>query len=295
MNNQRHGVELQGGSGNVVGGATAAVGNMIASNAASGVRIGAAAGAPSTMVAARNHVVAGNTIVDNAGNGVDVDGIGVTVTGVVGATIGQTVTATKVSGVGNVIEGNKGVGINVGRNAQQVSFQGNLIADNEAGAVFVAAGANRSSASAGTFRFERQVWDARTRTWIADERHRDHVDQAVILRSSAAGPRLEIYGTFSNPAAKQQQYSIDVYANSPYDAEGPGGVQHRRLLGRVTVMADANGVVDFRRNPLAITAPVEAGEVITLTATSLRFEPGSTVVLSSPMVVEHPGIKQPNF
>jgi hypothetical protein len=254
------------------------------------------------MVAARGHVVSGNTILENDGSGVEVDGTGVAVTGVVGTTIGQTVTATKVSGVGNVIEGNKGVGIYVGRNAQQVSFQGNVIADNEGGAAFVAPGANRSSATAGTFRFERQVWDARTKKWIADELHRDHVDQSVLLRASAAGSRLEVYGMFSNSTAKQQQYSIDVYANSPYDKEGVGGVQHRRLLGRVTVMADANGVVDFRRNPLVITAPVEAGEVITLTATSLRLEAGSTVILNDlnrsseelrKAVVEHPGIKNP--
>jgi hypothetical protein len=302
MNNQGYGVELLGGSGNVVGGASAAVGNMIANNTASGVRVGAAVGAPSTMVAARGHVVSGNTILENDGSGVEVDGTGVAVTGVVGTTIGQTVTATKVSGVGNVIEGNKGVGIYVGRNAQQVSFQGNVIADNEGGAAFVAPGANRSSATAGTFRFERQVWDARTKKWIADELHRDHVDQSVLLRASAAGSRLEVYGMFSNSTAKQQQYSIDVYANSPYDKEGVGGVQHRRLLGRVTVMADANGVVDFRRNPLVITAPVEAGEVITLTATSLRLEAGSTVILNDlnrsseelrKAVVEHPGIKNP--
>ena len=80
---------------------------------------------------------------------------------------------------------------------------------------------------------------------------------------------------------KGQQYSIDVYANSPQDSNY-GGYQGRRFLGRVTVTATAAGTIAWGgTNPLAISANVAVGEFITASVTALRIERGSTSKLSA--------------
>jgi hypothetical protein len=264
MNNAGNGIELLGGTGNVVGGVTAAVGNTITNNAGSGIRVGGATGVPTALATARAHVVGGNSIVENAADGVVVDG-----TGVSGLTIGQQVTATKVSGVGNEISGNVGYGIRVNTGAQQVSFQGNSIADNLAGAISMGAGANRSTAQTLSL-------------------------SAAVLRGTGNSQSVTVTGRLANARYPQQQYSIDIYANLPDDGDYASltGYQARRYLGRATVMTDSRGNATFS---LRITAPLEVGEVITAMATSLRFEAGSTSVLSNAVTADLPGIPTPRF
>lgn len=264
MNNGGNGIELLGGTGNFVGGSTAAVGNTIANNSGSGIRIGGAAGAPTALATARAHIVGGNSIVENTGDGVVVDGAGVT-----GLTIGQQVTATKVSGVGNEISGNLGYGIRVNTGAQQLSFQGNSIADNVAGAVSIGAGANRSTAQTLAL-------------------------STAVLRGTGNTQSVTVTGRLTNARYPQQQYSIDIYANLPDDGDYASltGYQARRYLGRATVVTDSRGNATFS---LRITAPLEVGEVITATATSLRFEAGSTSVLSNAVTADLPGIPTPRF
>jgi hypothetical protein len=209
-------------------------------------------------------VVGGNSIVENAADGVVVDG-----TGVSGLTIGQQVTATKVSGVGNEISGNVGYGIRVNTGAQQVSFQGNSIADNLAGAISMGAGANRSTAQTLSL-------------------------SAAVLRGTGNSQSVTVTGRLANARYPQQQYSIDIYANLPDDGDYASltGYQARRYLGRATVMTDSRGNATFS---LRITAPLEVGEVITAMATSLRFEAGSTSVLSNAVTADLPGIPTPRF
>jgi hypothetical protein len=261
MNNAGSGIELLGGTGNIVGGATVAAGNTISNNSGSGLRVGAATG---TLATARAHVVGGNAILENAGDGVLVDGTGVT-----GLAIGQQVSGTKVNGLANQIQGNGGVGIRVGAGAQQVSFQGNSIADNLAGAVSVGAGANRSTAQSLSL-------------------------STAVLRGVGASQSVTVTGTLANARYPQQQYSIDVYANRPDDGDYASltGYQARRYLGRATVMTDSRGNATFS---LRITAPLEVGEVITAMASSLRFETGSTSVLSNAVTADLPGIPTPRF
>jgi hypothetical protein len=265
MNNAVAGVLIEGGTGNVVGDAVAGRGNTIGANAGPGVLVRAttAASVPTTLRTARNMTVMGNAITANTGDGVQVTGA------VAGVTIGQRVTSTAASGLRNVLQGNSGYGVRVAAGAQQVSFQGNSIADNTLGGVFVAAGANRSTA-------------------------RTLALSAAVLRGTGASQSVTVSGTLSNAVGKQQQYSIDFYANSPSDGNYAGmtGYQARRYLGRATVVADASGNATFS---LRITAPLEVGEVITAMATSLRFEAGSTSILSNAVTADLPGIPTPRF
>lgn len=270
MNNVGGGIVVEGGANNVVGGGVAGRGNQIMANTSHGVTVRPAtlAGLPATLRAARNVTVMGNTIADNVGDGVRVTGAtsGPSVTAV---TIGTPVTTSGASGLGNVIRGNTGFGVNVATGAQQIAFQGNSIVDNDAGGVRVAPGANRSTAQTITL-------------------------TSAVLRGTGSSQSVTIAGRVSNPAARQQQYTIDFYANSPADGDYPGltGYQARRFIGRATVVSDAAGNATFS---LRITAAIGVGDVITATATSLRFEAGSTSQLSNAVTADLVGIATPRF
>jgi hypothetical protein len=188
---------------------------------------------------------------------------------VASVTIGQTVTARGVTGLGNLIEDNAAFGIRVAAGAQQVSFQGSSIAGNLVGAVSMGAGANRSTA---------QTLSLST----------------AVLRGTGTSQSVTVTGRLANARYPQQQYSIDIYANLPDDGNYASltGYQARRYLGRATVVTDSQGNAAFT---LRITAPLEVGEVITATASSLRFEAGATSVLSNAVTADLPGIPTPRF
>jgi hypothetical protein len=141
-NDPNDGITLRGGSGNVVGGTSAAFANLVAFNDRDGIRVVGASAAR----AAQRHSIMGNVIVDNGTAGA---GNGVTVTGAFARniTIGQSVTTAGVRGLGNVIQRNTASGVAVAGGAQQVSIQGNSISENLGGGIAVAAGSNTSSAA----------------------------------------------------------------------------------------------------------------------------------------------------
>lgn len=238
MNNGGSGVQLQGGNGTMVGGLVSELGNLISGNLAQGVAVVPASGLPATLAVARSHAVMGNQITQNGMNGVAVSGSPGAAVTVSGITVGQRVTSTKVEGVGNVITENALYGVYVS-NAQQVGVQGNSIALNGLAGLEVAAGANASAAPVPLLR------DA-------------------VIRQRGGTQQLEV--TFDKGGLPYQQYSIEVFA---FD-----GVA-QRSLGRQTVTADGNGNLGPFK-VITLTTAVEYGEEITITATALRFGPGST-------------------
>jgi hypothetical protein len=221
--------------------------------------------ASTTVTAARDHVVQGNAIRLNGGNGVAA--VGSTVSGL---TVGQKVTAGGVTGAGNVIEDNIGYGVAVASGAQRVGAQGNSMFGNLLGGIAIAPGANRSTASTLS------------------------LTSAEIRQPSGGGEQIVVRGTLANPLYPSQQYSIDLYASLPEDGNylALTGYQARRYLGRATVTAGANGVASLA---ITISASIEVGEVITATATALRFEAGSTSVISNGVTADYPGIPTPRF
>jgi hypothetical protein len=271
MNNAGDGIVLEGGSGNVVGAGIAGKGNTIAANVGSGVRVRAAsiAGMPSTIQAAKGHAVWGASITGNTGDGISVDG-----SGTAGVVIGNAVTSSSVSRTGNTIADNAGYGISLGSTAKQVGFQGNTVYGNALGAFSLPTSANPLRATSLTL-------------------------SSAVISGAGSGTVLTLNG--QGRGAASQQYSIDVYANSADDGDysrstspalNSSGYQARRFLGRVTVIAGTDGTF-FLKN-VKITAAVEVGEVITMTATSLRFNAGSTSALSSANVTaDLPGIPTP--
>lgn len=261
MNNRAHGVELLGGSNNLVGGAAAGQGNTISHNAINGVRVAAATGVASTSTTATGHVITGNTIANNARNGVMV-GSGT------GITVGHSVTATQATGAGNAIFGNLNHGVVVGAAAQQVAVQGNGIYGNALGAISRLNGANRSA----------------TQTLS--------LNTATVQQAGTASQPITITGQLSNPSYRQQQYSVDLYASNPEDGNYGAltGYQARRFLGRATVTTDVAGKATFT---IRITTPIRVGEVITANATALRFEAGSSSAESNAVVVALQNIPVP--
>jgi hypothetical protein len=271
MNNAGDGVVVEGGRGNVVGALTPSAANVISDNAGSGVRVKAAvlAGMPAALRNATSHVIRGNVISTNGGNGVSVTGPGTS-----GIVIGDGVTATGVTGLGNAIADNAGFGVSLGSQVKQVSFQGNSVYGNALGAFNLASAANPLRATSLTL-------------------------TSAVVRGTGSSTVLTINGSGRGPA--NQQYSVDIYANSPDDGDydqtsdpqlNSTGYQARRLLGRVTVTAGADGTFSLRN--VRITAAVEVGEVITMAATSLRFNAGSTSALSTINVTaDLPGIVTP--
>jgi hypothetical protein len=114
------------------------------------------------------------------------------------------------------------------------------------------------------------------------------------LRGSGATQSVTITGSLNLPAFKQQQYTIDFYANAPEDGDYKSltGYEARRHIGRATVVADATGKASFS---VRITAPLAVGEVITAMASSLRFEAGSTSMLSNAVTADLPGLPTPRY
>jgi hypothetical protein len=271
MNNAGSGIVLEGGARNSVGVGQSGNGNAITANSGSGVTVRASALAlmPATLRAAKHHTISGALVSENGGSGVLVTGVGTT-----GIVIGNAVTPNGVTGVANTIAGNRGYGVALVGAVKQVGFQGNEIYENDLGAFSVPSVANPLTATSLTI-------------------------TSAVVRSVGSTAVLTINAT--GQGAANQQYSIDVYANSPDDGDydrvtdpnlNSRGYQARRFLGRVTVIAGSSGT--FSLKDARITAPVEVGEVITMTATSLRFNPGSTSALSSiNATADLPGIPTP--
>ena len=246
-NDPNDGITVRGGAGNVIGGIAVAQGNLVANNQRDGIRIVG----PTVARPAVGHWVTGNTVTNNGSNGVTVaDGFARNIA------VGQSVTSAGVRGLGNLIRQNAAFGVTVTGNAQQVSIQGNSIAANVSGGISISVGSNTSTAAGIS------------------------LTKATIRQPMGSQLQVLLQGSLTG-AVKGQQYSIDVYANSPQDSNY-GGYHGRRFLGRVTVTATVDGTITWgANNPLAISANVAVGEFITASVTALRIEPGSSSKLSA--------------
>jgi hypothetical protein len=240
--NNANGIEITGGSGAMIGGVTAAVGNRISFNSGAGVSVGGTA---------TGSTVSGNEIANQGGAGVRVDA------NTRGVRIGHTVTQQGVTGAGNVIRGNAGVGVSIGANAQQIAVQGNTLFDNGGAMALLGSGLTAANKFAPTM---------------------VRITSAVMQTASGGVRQLVVSGSLSGTGIQaRQQYSVDLYADSAVSTAVQA--QGRRFLGRFTVTATANGQVSFTN--VAITTTVAVNEWITATATSLVFDPGSTSRLST--------------
>jgi hypothetical protein len=192
--------------------------------------------------------VMGNVFVLNGSHGVEVGAEARDVR------IGQIVTQAGVTGVGNTIRANDGWGVRVMPGAERVAVQGNAMLGNMAGAL-VRDGAN--SAAPGTI----------------------SLASAGMRTATGGAKQLVLAGSFTG-ATTNQQYMIDVYSSPSGSLAGGSNPQGRRHIGRFTVTATANGLLQFNNT---ITAAVEVDEWITVTATTMVFNPGSTSAFSVPV------------
>ena len=254
INNVKDGVQVRGGAGNVIGGITAAAANFIGYNGRDGVLVSdrltsstdAIVGAAATTL--QNQIV-GNEIVRNVGDGVQVEG-----SKTVQVVVGQDLTGKAVAGRTNTIADNGGYGVLVSA-AQQVGVQGNSIYGNALGAISLAASANQFVGTP------------------------PQIDLSYV--GSGKNGTTIIEGYVSGDSL--QQYSIDVYANPPHDGNTGTlqGYQMRTLVGRMTVTAGQDGRAQFK---FTVSSTIKLGDVLTLTATSLRYGAGSTSALSNAVV-----------
>jgi len=257
LGNKGSGIALVGTSDVVVGD-----GNVVMNNGADGIAVDGGRGVTIGSATA----AAGNQIRRNAGHGVSFNGaatggrvMGNLIEGQGGdgvfvggeardVRIGHIVTQSGVSGAANVLQGNMGWGVRVAPGAQQIGVQGNSSYGNMQGAL------TRSSANAA----------APSSVTLT----------SAVMRTATGGTRqLVVTGTIAGARARQQ-YSVDVYASSPGEA-----AQGRRHLGRFNVTATADGLLRFSST---ITATVAVDEWISVAATTLVFDPGSTSQFSAP-------------
>lgn len=259
LGNKGSGVALVGTSDVVVGDANVVMNNGvdgIAVNGGRGVTIGSANAAVGNQIrsnarhgvsfsgAATGGRVMGNLIEGQGGDGVFVGN------GARDVRIGHIVTQSAVTGAANVVRGNAGWGVRVMPGAQQIAVQGNSSFGNVQGALSRAAGANAAAPSSVTL-------------------------TSAVMRTATGGTRqLVVTGTIAGARARQQ-YSVDVYASSVGES-----AQGRRHLGRFNVTATADGPLRFSST---ITATVAVDEWISVAATTLVFDPGSTSQLSAPV------------
>jgi hypothetical protein len=254
INNVKDGVQVRGGAGNVIGGITAAAANFIGYNGRDGVLVSdrltsstdAIVGAAATTL--QNQIV-GNEIVRNVGDGVQVEG-----SKTVQVVVGQDLTGKAVAGRTNTIADNGGYGVLVSA-AQQVGVQGNSIYGNALGAISLAASANQFVGTP------------------------PQIDLSYVGSGNNGTTIIEGYVSGDS----LQQYSIDVYANPPHDGNTGTlqGYQMRTLVGRMTVTAGQDGRAQFK---FTVSSTIKLGDVLTLTATSLRYGAGSTSALSNAVV-----------
>ena len=231
MNNLGSGIVIEGGTDNTVGGILASAGNVIANNTANGISIKQSGSSAST-----GHRIYGNTIVENAGNGIEVNGVKISK-----IFVGQDTTGKVVAGRGNTIADNTGAGVKIIA-AKQVAVQGNTMGNNGSH-IELDPNANPGCGVV-------------TLT-------------SATLRQPAGGGgnQVEIVGTIAG-GKPNQVYLVDFYANDPGDDAGI-----RRFIGRATTTADGNGNASIK---MTITSDVLLDSMITATATSLRYDIGQT-------------------
>jgi parallel beta-helix repeat protein len=238
VNSKGAGIHLAGGSGNSIGSGTAGQGNVIASNAGPGIRIAAPASGATRAV-----TIAGNTVQDNAGYGVEVGGKNTS-----GVTIGRSPSITAPNGAGNTIQSNETGAIKVDA-AQAVTIIGNVAIGNggaEVEPIVLVNGANGGVVAPTLASAKPRVPGQKT-------------------------PQYDVRGTMRGIAG--QRFYIDLYGNRFTDGK-------QFYLGRVLVTIGKDGLGTFRT---FVTGGVGGVSEIAATATLANSLYGGTSEFSAPL------------
>jgi CSLREA domain-containing protein len=280
------------GTGNTVGGTTAAERNVIATSTGTGVTL-----------SGTNHIVTGNYIGTDAtgqiarpnANGVSVGGtghrIGGTVAGERNVIAGNTGYGVQITGSGHTIAGNYiGVGADgttaLGNGGRGVTFN-----SNDANPVTIggtAAGAGNLIANNGA-QGVRNDFSTRQRVSILGNSIHSNASLGImlgfgpnprandagdvdtgpnngqnypVLTSAVSGPNSTTIAGTLNSNASVTGYRIELFSNAACDASGNG--EGRTFLGSTTLDTDASGKGSFGTT---VQATLSAGTPITATAT----------------------------
>jgi trimeric autotransporter adhesin len=227
--NTLDGIRMEG-SGNTIGGTSAADRNILAGNQQSG--IGGSGGGDHLIVG--NYIGVGSDGTTAVGNGWD----GITISGGTGHVVGGTAI-----GAGNVIANNGDDGIEVVLTTSEVAILGNSIHSNAS--LGIDQGGNGSTATPN------------------DGTESDGIQNYPVISSAVTDTtRVIVAGVLDSAAGTI--YRIEIFANTVADASGHG--EGRTYLGYTTVKTDGSGHADFSAR---FDASVAAGAVISATATDL--------------------------
>jgi hypothetical protein len=276
------GVEMNGASGNTIGGTTPGTRNVISGNARNGIII-RGAGATANIVEG-NYIgtnAAGKAVLGNGGDGVFINDmssntIGGTTTGarnIIAGNAGNGIHITGAGGTNNVVEGNS-IGTNaagtaaLGNSANGVLIEGgasnntiggtakgagNTIANNGAAGVNVALGTGNGIHQNAIF--------ANTGTGIVlGSGANNNLPAPVLTSAGNSGTATTIQGTLTS--APNTTFVIEFFANVTQDPSGFG--QGQRFIASITVMTDGTGAASFT---LVLSPGVASGRFITATAT----------------------------
>ena len=299
IGNTLQGVQIDTGSGNVIGGTVAGAGNVISGNLDNGILI--------TNGGVNNYVQgniigldeSGTTVIANGQEGVEVT-VGASGTWIGGTTsatrniisgntwqgigvYGATTTGTVIRGNwigvaadGTTARGNEKQGILVsdatntmigGSNAGEgniianagVGHQGVVIAGASTGAVMIG---NSIYANSGLGIDLGGDWITANDTGDADTGANNLQNTPVLTSAATTGSAITITGTLNSVASTH--FRIEFFANPAPDSSSYG--EGQTYLGFVDVLTDASGNASFSPT---ITAAVPTGEVVTATATRL--------------------------
>jgi hypothetical protein len=112
----------------------------------------------------------------------------------------------------------------------------------------------------------------------------NHLRNYPIITVAEAGPVTHVTGTLDSRA--NGSFVLDFYASTDADPSGYG--QGQRFLGWAIVLTDVQGHGDF---DVTVTAPTEAGEVLTATANDLATGDTSEFSQAVPLVAPVRGLK----
>ncbi len=299
VGNTLQGVQIDAGSGNVIGGTVAGAGNVISGNLDNGILI--------TNGGVNNYVqgnifgldASGTTVLANGQEGVEVAG------GASGTWIGGTTAATR-----NLISGNTWQGIGVygatttgtvirgnwigvaadGTTARGNEKQGVLVIDatntmiggsnaGEGNIIANAGGGHQGIAIAGTATGAVMIgnsiyangslgidvggdWITANDAGDADTGANNLQNTPVLSSALTTGSAITITGTLNSVASTH--FRIEFFANPTPDSSGYG--EGQSYLGFVDVTTDASGNASFNA---VLSAAVPTGQVVTATVTRL--------------------------
>ncbi|HET6771315.1 MAG TPA: CSLREA domain-containing protein [Actinomycetota bacterium] len=222
---------------NVVGGASAALRNVISGNGQNGVRIFPAP----TFAPPTGNLVQGNFIGSGADGTGDI-GNGQAGVRIDGSSVGNSVGGT-VAGAGNLISGNAFDGVRIlGDATTKNAILGNSVSSNDQSGIDLEGGAGVNLNDTGD-----------------GDIGPNNLQNYPVLTSVFSATRVLIAGTLNSQANKV--YRLEFFANAVCDGTNGEG---QTFLGTTNVTTDAAGNAAFS---VSLPAGVPAGQVITATAT----------------------------